>query len=73
MKGKSKAAAGLFGWCNAINKCYDIFKVVEPKRKNAERMEEESIRKQKILVETKEKLAAINEALAILNKTKNEK
>jgi len=45
MQKKSKAAAGLFGWCDAINKCYDIYKVVEPKRQNAKRMQEESAKK----------------------------
>jgi len=37
---KSVAAGGLFGWCVATDKCYDIYKDVEPKKKKAAAMKE---------------------------------
>lgn len=35
---KSKAAGGLYAWCSSTDKCYDIYKEVEPKRKKAQLM-----------------------------------
>jgi len=40
---KSKAAGGLFGWCVATDKYYDIYKDVEPKKKRAAQMKEQKI------------------------------
>lgn len=39
LKSKSQAAAGLYKWAAATDKYYDIFRLVEPKKKNAEEME----------------------------------
>ena len=38
MNTKSKAAGGLFKWVSSTDKCYDIFKNVEPKRKLLENL-----------------------------------
>jgi len=39
LKNKSLAGAGLFKWANATDKYYDIFRMVEPKKKLAEKMQ----------------------------------
>lgn len=39
LKTKSKSAAGLFKWASATDKYYDIFRLVEPKKKLAEDMQ----------------------------------
>ena len=38
LKNKSSAAAGLFKWAAATDKYYDIFRMVEPIKKQAEEM-----------------------------------
>jgi len=35
---KSVATGGMFKWCDATLKCYDIYKNVEPLKKKAEKM-----------------------------------
>lgn len=37
---KSKAAGGLFKWVLSTDECYDIFKMVEPKKEKAMKLEE---------------------------------
>lgn len=40
VRGKSKAAGGLAEWMLSMDKCYDIFKEVEPKKEKAKRLED---------------------------------
>jgi dynein heavy chain len=49
---KSKAAGGLFAWCEATLKCYDINKDVEPKKKAAAAMRLKKEQGEKKLAET---------------------
>lgn len=43
LKTKSSAAAGLFKWAAATDKYFDIFKMVEPKKKLAEDMQKKQV------------------------------
>ena len=44
LRGKSTAAAGLYKWASATDKYFDIFKMVEPKKKLAEDMQKAQIK-----------------------------
>jgi len=70
---KSFATGGMFKWCTATLKCYDIYKNVEPLRKKAEAMKKEKEQGEKELAETEAALAALNKNLAELNANKKEK
>jgi len=58
IKNKSSAAAGLYKWASATDKYYDIFRMVEPKKKAAEEMQKA---KEKAELELAETLAALKE------------
>ena len=49
---KNLATGGLFRWCAATIKCYDIFKVVEPQRVMAENMKKQKEKVEKELVDS---------------------
>ena len=70
---KNVATGGLYRWCAATLKCYDIYKNVEPLRKKAEQMKKEKEQGEKELAETEASLAALNKSLAELNAKKKEK
>jgi len=70
---KSVAAGGLFRWAMSTDKCYDIFKEVEPKRKLLEALILGANQSQAELEATEKALAELNASLAILNKDKTEK
>jgi len=70
---KSIAAGGLFRWAMSTDKCYDIFKEVEPKRKLLEALILGANQSQAELEATEKALAELNASLAILNKDKTEK
>ena len=38
---KNLATGGLYRWCDATIRCYEIYKDVEPKRVKAERMKKQ--------------------------------
>lgn len=63
---KSIAAAGLCAWVINILKFYDVFVVVEPKRKALARANQELADARAKLVELNEKLAILEEQLGIL-------
>ncbi len=70
IKGKNLATGALFRWCSATLKAYDIFRSVEPLRKEAERMRTQKEQGEKELAETEAALAELNKSLAELNKAK---
>jgi len=57
----------------STDKCYDIFKEVEPKRKLLEALILSANQSQAELDATEKALAELNASLAILNKDKTEK
>ena len=61
LKGKSIAAAGLWKWACATDKYYDIFRMVEPKKKLAEEMQ---AKKEKSEAQLNATLAALAEVEA---------
>ena len=52
--------------CDSTLKCYDIYKDVEPKRKKAEAMRKAKIEGERLLKETKERVAKLNADCALL-------
>ena len=70
---KSLAAGGVYGWCEATLKCYDINKEVEPKKIKARQMKAAKEKGEKELGETIASLDALNKSLAELNAKKKEK
>lgn len=73
MNTKSAAAGGLFKWATSTDQCFDIFQMVEPKRKKAELMAAKLDAANKELAETEANLNALNESLAVLNANKKVK
>jgi dynein heavy chain len=73
MNKKSAAAGGLFKWATSTDSCFDIFQMVEPKRKKAELMAAKLEAANKELAETEANLNALNESLAVLNANKKVK
>jgi len=69
-KKKSVAAGGLYAWCIATLKCYDINKEVEPKKLKAKQMRAAKEKGEKELAETEANLAEINKNLTELNTNK---
>jgi dynein heavy chain len=72
-KAKSVAVGGLYGWCEATLKCYDINKDVEPKKENARKMKAQKEKGEKELAEITAALNELNSNLATLNANKKEK
>jgi dynein heavy chain len=70
---KNKATGGLFQWCSATSKCYEIYKNVEPLRKEAEKMKQAKQQGEKELAETVANLEALNKSLGELNANKKVK
>ena len=66
MKGASVAAAGIFAWILATIECYYIFKKVEPLRKEALELKNKLERAVEDLANTKAKVKALQENVAIL-------
>lgn len=71
-KTKNQATGGLYSWCEATLKCYDINKDVEPKKIKARTMKAQKEKGEKELAETEASLAELNKNLAILNAKKKE-
>ncbi len=67
VKNKSLAAAGLYSWVASTIKCFDIFRDVEPKRKNAEKLKVLKAAAEKDLAETESRLKDVTEKLSDLN------
>jgi dynein heavy chain len=65
--GKSGAAGGLFIYAECSLEYYDIYKLVEPLKKNAEGMRKAKDQGEKELAETEASLAELNKNLAELN------
>ena len=57
---KNLATGGLYRWCDATLRCYEIFKDVEPKRIKAEKMKKQKEQGEKELAETEAALALLN-------------
>jgi hypothetical protein len=70
---KSQAAGGLFKWAMSTDRCYDIFREVEPKRKMLESLVLQNNQAMAELEATEKALAELNASLAILNADKTEK
>lgn len=64
---KSVAAAGLFKWGSATDKYYDIFRMVEPLKNEAEKMQKQKEDAEVKLNETLENLAHVEAELKKLN------
>jgi len=62
----SNDAASLFKWASCSLGAYWIFKDVEPKRKKAEAMRKAKIEGERLLKETKERVAKLNADCALL-------
>jgi dynein heavy chain, axonemal len=73
VKTSSNDAASLFKWASCSLGAYWIFKDVEPKRKKAEAMRKAKIEGERLLKETKERVAKLTADCAILQKTMKEK
>lgn len=73
MKSSSNDAASLFKWASCSLGAYFIFKDVEPKRKRAEQMRKQKIEGERLLKDTKEKVAKLNADCAQLQATMKEK
>jgi uncharacterized protein YlxW (UPF0749 family) len=73
VKTSSEACAGLFKWASCSLGAYFIFKDVEPKRKKAEAMRKQKIEGERLLKDTKEKVAKLTADCAMLQKTMKEK
>jgi dynein heavy chain len=67
MVGKSKAAAGLNVWLEAVDKYYDVAKQVEPLKQKVSSMEKEAGKAQADLEKLNTKLGALKEQLDTLN------
>lgn len=67
---KSVAAGGLYAWCQATLKAYDINKDVEPKKLKAKQMKAAKEKGERELAETEASLAQINKTLGQLNANK---
>jgi len=67
LRGKSIAAAGLFKWGAATDKYYDIFRMVEPKKKLAEEMQKQKEKAEAELAVTLANLHEVEEQLKELN------
>lgn len=70
IKTKNMATGGMFQWCEATLKCYDIYKNVEPLKAKAKKMAMEKEQGEKELAETEATLAALNASLSELNSNK---
>lgn len=58
---KNLATGGLYRWCDATIRCYEIYKDVEPKRLKAEKMKKQKETGEKELAETEAALKALND------------
>jgi dynein heavy chain len=70
IKTKNLATGGMFMWCEATLKCYDIYKNVEPLKASAKKMAMAKEQGEKELAETEALLAALNASLSELNSNK---
>ena len=68
---KNKATGGLFQWVVSTIKCYEIYRDVEPKRKNAARLKEQKQTAENELADTEAKLKEVTEKLNDLNQKKS--
>lgn len=66
-KAKNQATGGLYMWCEATLKCYDINKDVEPKKLKARTMKAQKEKGEKELAEITANLAELNANLKELN------
>ena len=62
----SKAAGGIFKWVLATLQCFEIYKKVEPLRKQSEELRAKLTRAEEDLANTKSKVKALQERVAIL-------
>lgn len=67
IRGKSLAAAGLFKWAAATDQYYDIFRMVEPKKKECAKLQAESDVAAQNLADTLASLAEVTAQLKELN------
>jgi dynein heavy chain len=67
LKKRSIAATGLYKWAAATDKYYDIFRMVEPKKKECARLQEMSDTASAELAKTLASLQVVTEQLKSLN------
>ena len=67
IKNKSTAAAGLYRWAASTDQYYDIFRMVEPKKKECARLQELSDKASAELATTLASLEEVTEQLKQLN------